>query len=175
MIAGFAALVRYEGFAAPRIAAPAVIPNITPAAARPTLFLALHPRCPCSAATMDELAKIYSRAPGSFAVKAFVYRPAAEADSWTNSPTVSSLARYGAEIQVDPDGRDAAALGLTVSGQTLLYSPEGRLLFNGGITGGRGHRGDNAGADALFAHVTKAPGAAATSRAYGCPLSDSQP
>ena len=35
------------------------------------------------------------------------------------------------------------------SGQTLLYDTKGHLVFSGGITGGRGHEGDNTGRESI--------------------------
>jgi hypothetical protein len=58
-----------------------------------------------------------------------------------------------------------------VSGQLLLYSPSGTLLFNGGITAARGHIGGNAGADAVLRSVN-GQGASANAPVFGCSLLD---
>ena len=54
----------------------------------------------------------------------------------------------GVEVVSDEDDAQSAAFGAAVSGQTLLYDREGRLIFSGGITAARGHAGDNAGRSA---------------------------
>jgi hypothetical protein len=54
-------------------------------------------------------------------------------------------------VVADTDGADARRFGAIASGQTMLYGSDGRLQFTGGITGSRGHEGDNAGVDAIEA------------------------
>ena len=65
-------------------------------------------------------------------------------------------------------------------GQTLLYDAGGTLIFSGGITGSRGHAGDNAGEAALVALLTQRPGrsdARPACSAVRCssPATDSEP
>jgi hypothetical protein len=72
---------------------------------------------------------------------------------------------------VRDDGTEARRFGARVSGQVLAYSGGGRLAFNGGITGSRGHEGDNAGRSAVEAMLGGRPHAA-TAFAFGCLLFD---
>jgi hypothetical protein len=44
------------------------------------------------------------------------------------------------------------------------------LIFSGGITGSRGHAGDNDGEQALLEALTHGGGARATASVFGCPL-----
>jgi hypothetical protein len=46
-------------------------------------------------------------------------------------------------------GREAALCKATTSGETVVYDAAGKLRFHGGITGARGHIGDNAGCSAI--------------------------
>jgi hypothetical protein len=70
----------------------------------------------------------------------------------------------------DDDGVEAARFGAVTSGQTLLYDANGELIFSGGITGARGHAGDNAGRRALIALLEhKEPFHRLTS-VFGCSL-----
>ena len=57
----------------------------------------------------------------------------------------------------DVEGVEARRFGAQTSGTTSLYSPDGRLLFSGGITSSRGHEGDNAGEDALTQAISGSP------------------
>jgi hypothetical protein len=59
----------------------------------------------------------------------------------------------GASVFFDQGGEETARFGARVSGQTLLYDPEGRLGFSGGITAASGHEGDSYGAAALVALI----------------------
>jgi hypothetical protein len=56
------------------------------------------------------------------------------------------------------------------SGETMLYDASGRLVFAGGITGSRGHGGDNAGEDAVVAALLGGSGGASEAPVYGCAL-----
>jgi hypothetical protein len=70
----------------------------------------------------------------------------------------------------DDRGVEAERFGTSTSGQTLLYSADGRLLFSGGITGSRGHAGDNEGRDGLVALLTRAGSGRTRASVFGCPL-----
>ena len=58
-------------------------------------------------------------------------------------------------VLLDHEGAIAGRLGSATSGQMLLYGIDGSLLFSGGITGARGHAGDNAGRAAVLAHLDR--------------------
>jgi len=65
---------------------------------------------------------------------------------------------------------EARRFGVETSGQTLLYDAGGRLIFSGGITGSRGHAGDNAGEAALVALLTSGQADRRATSVFGCPL-----
>jgi hypothetical protein len=52
----------------------------------------------------------------------------------------------------------------------VLYDPEGRLVYRGGITGARGHSGANAGRAAVVAAIERSPNALDRGPVFGCPL-----
>lgn len=80
----------------------------------------------------------------------------------------------GVTVLSDEDGIETHLFNAATSGQTVLYSAAGRLLFSGGITESRGHFGDNAGAHAIVELVNnEVPNRAETS-VFGCPLFDTQ-
>jgi hypothetical protein len=56
------------------------------------------------------------------------------------------------------------------SGQTVLYDNEGALLFSGGITGARGHAGDNAGRTSLVELLNRGAAGRSRTSVFGCPL-----
>ena len=74
----------------------------------------------------------------------------------------------GVEVLSDDHDVQSAAFGAAVSGQTLLYDPQGHLMFSGGITAARGHSGDNAGSSAVLARLTGAVPAVTTTPVFGC-------
>ena len=68
----------------------------------------------------------------------------------------------------------ARRYGAATSGYAVLYAPDGRLAFAGGITAGRGHEGDNAGEDAILDAINSGPAGGCPTRmpVFGCALFD---
>jgi hypothetical protein len=141
-----------------------------------TLLLFAHPRCPCTRSTLDELDRLVARCSGQLAVRVMFYSDPALGAEWTRSGLWEHAVRIaGADVQADPFGSMAARFGVHTSGEVLFYSPAGELLFQGGITSGRGHAGDNPGCDAITSIVQ---GRAPTSRVtpvFGCSFTPSPP
>lgn len=127
---------------------------IEQAKGRATLVMFAHPRCPCSRASLGELAIIMAHAKGQLDAAVFFYLPAHEASSWAKTDLWQSAADIpGVRVLEDPGAAAAQSFGAVTSGQTLLYGSSGRLLFKGGITAFRGHSGDNTGRDAVTAQL----------------------
>ncbi|MGI9471426.1 MAG: hypothetical protein ACR2NZ_07845 [Rubripirellula sp.] len=150
---------------------------------RPTLILFAHPKCPCTRATIDELAWIMTRCRGRVTCRVLFMQPEAESEAWTQTATWTAAAQISdVEVSVDHANHEATAFGAETSGHAMLYDPSGRLLFEGGITPSRGHRGDNLGCTRIVKLVRNwATAVAATEPAelvqstdvFGCPLSNS--
>ena len=140
---------------------------------RPTLVMILHPRCPCSSASAEQLARVLARARRPLQAVAVMVRPAGTSPGWERTSLWDVVAAIpGVTVLSDPEGLEAARFGSWTSGQVLLYDDAGRLRFAGGITGSRGMAGDNAGASAALAQIeTGSAGAArAGASVYGCEL-----
>jgi hypothetical protein len=54
----------------------------------------------------------------------------------------------------------------------MLYDGNGRLLFSGGITGARGHSGDNAGRSTVLSLLSRDTVDRAETPVFGCSLFD---
>jgi hypothetical protein len=139
---------------------------------RPTLLIFLHPRCPCSGASVAELASISACFGDRFAAHAILYRPDGPAEGWdkaegsaTDEVSIPGLRRW-----IDHGGRLARQFGVETSGHILLFEPAGTLLFSGGITASRGHRGENLGLDALVARIEREETGPRLSPIFGCPM-----
>lgn len=118
---------------------------------RADLVMFVHPQCPCSRASLGELAIIMAHSP-KLEATVFFYLPAQEASAWARTDLWRTAAAIpGVHVLEDPAAATARTFGALTSGQTLLYNPDGHLLFRGGITGFRGHSGDNAGRSAILA------------------------
>jgi hypothetical protein len=116
----------------------------------PSLVLFLHPQCPCSRATIAELARMLADTQSPVATYAFFYRPADAVAGWERTDLWDSAAAIpGVHVMSDERGAQARVFGALVSGETMLYGATGSLLFSGGITGARGHEGDSPSRTAL--------------------------
>lgn len=127
----------------PRILPAGVADGLSWSGDRTLLVLIAHPQCPCLAASLDELQAVLDAAPDT-ALRILVFEPTRRPKSW--EPTASSTL-FGdlpaGTVILDQDGELARSLGATTSGHVSMYAQNGRLAFAGGITGSRGHRGDN--------------------------------
>ncbi len=173
IVGGYAWLLRYSFAAGKASASPHTIPSSVASqapSARPQLFLALHPRCPCSRATLSELATILSRAPEACDVTVLVYKPAGEPDSWMEGALLDKCRQVSCLIRPDPDGRLASSLGSLTSGGVVLYDAKGRLRYQGGVTASRGHEGDNAGKQAVIQILRGQRDSQKSMPVFGCPI-----
>jgi hypothetical protein len=176
IVLGFGYLVGYSNTPGRAALPPPAWPvesKIEPDSANPTLLMFLHPYCPCSRASLEELSRIIARADRpAQAVIAFVLRGGTaselqEADLWKAAAVIP-----GARLWVDIGGLESMRFRAATSGEAMLYAANGRLLFHGGITGARGHVGDNRGAAAILSWLNTDQAERATSFVFGCPLAD---
>jgi hypothetical protein len=139
---------------------------------RPEIVVFVHPFCSCTDATIAELAHLSVREkPGAAApvITVLFYRPRSSA--WApNGLWNKARDLEFAQVAWDDDGVEARRFGARTSGYVLLYNSSGSLLFRGGVTGSRGHRGDNYGLDELVASLDSQRPAPALSRVFGCAL-----
>jgi hypothetical protein len=172
--AGLTMLWSYQNAPGPVAEAPGTWPDSTRIPRptdRPALIVALHPQCPCSRATVSELARLLAHPSERPDVHLLFVAPPGVEEAWVRSTlwnTASGIA--GVHVARD-DGTEARRFGARVSGQVLVYDREGRLRFNGGITGARGHEGDNAGRTAIAALLAGRLHRASTF-VFGCLLFD---
>jgi hypothetical protein len=126
--------------------------------ARATLVMFAHPQCPCTSASLGELAIILAHAQGRLDADVFFYLPADKPEAWARTELWQSAAAIpGVHVFEDREAAMAQSFGTFTSGQTLLYDSGGRLRFKGGITAFRGHSGDNAGRSAITALLQGEP------------------
>jgi hypothetical protein len=176
---GLSRLWKYEATAGAAALPPTAWPtgtHVSRTPGLPTLVLLTHPKCPCSRATLDELAALMTDCRGKLAATVLMLRPDGMPDGWERSDLWDSAAAIpGVSVASDVGGAESRRFGAATSGQSLLYAADGRLLFAGGITGSRGHRGDNDGratVTALVLGTTAAASGPAATPVFGCPLSN---
>lgn len=139
----------------------------------PTLLMLVHPKCPCSRASLAELARLMDDTGGRAKAVALFVRPDGVPSGWEQSDTWRSASRIpGVVVRADEGEVEARRFGATVSGYTLLYGVDGRLLYHGGITGARGHEGANAGFQRVASLIRDGHADADRSPTFGCELDD---
>lgn len=177
--AGAWGLLKYENTPTAAAETPSQWPNesqITRKSDRPTLLMFAHPHCPCTEASVGELNRLLVRCQGPVAVHVLFIQPREVAEDWTKtSLRKSAEAIPGTDVQLDPDGTEAHRFGAESSGYVVLYGADGKLLFNGGITGARGHAGDNAGENVVVALVNGQHVELKHTSVFGCSLHNQCP
>jgi hypothetical protein len=136
------------------------------------VVVALHPECPCSEATLEELDSIMAQSAGQLHARALFVQlpdlpPVENSELWQRASRIA-----GVHLEKDPAGKEARRFGARTSGETQLYGPDGRLLFHGGITVARGHVGDNPGQTSIVNLVSQRLQADSpiTTPVFGCAL-----
>jgi hypothetical protein len=172
---GVGALWSYESTPSAAAAAPGMWPaasRIKPDAERATLVMLAHPHCPCTRASIGELARLITQAQGRVTAYVLFVKPSGFPDGWVQSDLWASAAAIpGVTPVLDDDGVEAGLFRAKTSGQTVLYDSAGNLLFSGGITSARGHAGDNAGRTAIVSLLTAGEAEERDTPVFGCPLS----
>lgn len=139
----------------------------------PTLLMFLHPHCPCSAASLDELAQVVTRCPEGVAIYVLFCRPERCPPEWEKTAIWEQAKKIPrVSVRLDLSGAEARRFGVNTSGHVLLFDTSGRLRFSGGITRARGHRGENAGQDAVVSWITEKSSGLSETPVFGCPLHD---
>jgi len=142
-----------------------------------TMVMFVHPQCPCTHASLEELNVIMnSRQAGHAMVYvAFVSPSGADAQwtqtySWYRASQIPGVTRY-----LDYDGKEAHRFGAKTSGDLFLYGSNGHLEFAGGITPARGEEGDNTGRQAVLGLLAGETIRWRDHAVFGCALFDACP
>ncbi len=135
------------------------------------LVMTAHPHCACTRASLSELARIMTHGKDKIKAHVLFMKPSEfpdkwiQTDLWRNANTIPST--HAIE---DKDGAEANLFHATTSGQVFLFDQNGTLIFTGGITGARGHEGDNKGESAILDWIKEGKVTARESFVFGCSL-----
>jgi hypothetical protein len=155
LAAGFGCLMAYQTRAGVAAASPSAWPAGTGLqfdSHRYNLVLFAHPKCPCTQATLAELETVLTRRGNEIKSTLCVFDPEGAPPDWTQTSLVQKAkAIPGVEVIVDRGGTIAAKFGAMTSGQVVLFDRNGHRIFTGGITGTRGHAGENRGRNLVLA------------------------
>jgi hypothetical protein len=143
---------------------------------KPTLLMVAHPHCPCTRASISELAQIMAHAPDGITATVLFVKPSGAGANWDDTDLRRSAAAIpGVSVLTDDNGVEAARFGAKTSGHTLVFDRNGRLVFSGGITATRGHEGSNAGENAVLAALRQQTPARGGTSVFGCALAQRNP
>jgi hypothetical protein len=139
----------------------------------PTLVMFAHPQCPCTRASIGELAVLMAHSQDLARVYVEFIRPEGSGPDWLHTDLWRSAEEIpGVLVRADERGREAGYFQATTSGRVVLYDARGKLLFTGGITSSRGHDGDSAGLSALMKLLHHEATSTRETPAFGCSLLD---
>jgi hypothetical protein len=173
-VGGLAVVWRHQNGPGAAASAPSEWPidtALTRAADRPTLVLLAHPQCSCTRASIGELAEALARTTAKPKTFVVFLKPSTMPAGWEKTDLwQAASALPNTTVLKDEDGLEAQRFGAATSGQTYLYDARGALLFSGGITGSRGHAGDNAGRSSIVALLNQQPAPRTATNVFGCSL-----
>jgi hypothetical protein len=168
------ALIKYETTAGPVGAVASNWPSVSVVprqTGKPTLLMFAHPHCPCTRASIGELAQIMAHAVGKVNAYVLFVKPPNAAADWDDTDLRASAAAIpGVTVGTDENGKEAARFGAETSGHTVVFGSDGALLFSGGITASRGHAGSNVGENAVLAALNQQTVERARTPVFGCSL-----
>jgi|GEM_PF-6008619 len=131
----------------------------------PLLVLALHSQCPCSLATVDNLAELAAEMPNRLRVLAVITGPNSH-----DCPVLKALQSVpNVQVKFLSESEILTQYGARTSGQAYLYNQKGQLVFSGGLTSSRGEVNDAAGIDAIR-NVLEGKPAIKSTPVFGCAL-----
>lgn len=140
---------------------------------RPTLVMFVHPKCPCSRASVGELTELAARVGDKVAIDVVFWKPVGFGEGWEKTDLWRSAESIpGANVYCDVDGVETKRFQTKASGETLVYLADGTLVFHGGLTSSRGHRGESDGRVALAQLFAGESMICDHTPVYGCSLVD---
>jgi hypothetical protein len=176
LVLGLTLLSRYKHSPGTAAHPPALWPSasrIRPTTDRATLVMLAHPHCPCTRAAIGELALLMAKSQGRVNATVLFTKPSGKPNKWESTDLWRSASEIpGVNVVGDDRGVEAAHFRASTSSQVVLYDVAGRLIFHGGITGSRGHSGDNIGRSAIASLLTEGTAERDQSAVYGCPLNE---
>lgn len=142
---------------------------IQPRAGHATLVMFVHPQCSCTRASLEELRKVMERASEPVSAYVLLLQPKLASEDWQQTATARA-ARAIPKVTViaDREGTEALRFNAQTSGQVVLFDAQGTLLFEGGITGSRGHVGDNEGEQRVLSLINTGRANGHEHAVFGC-------
>jgi hypothetical protein len=168
------AIENYAATGGAQLGAPADWPTgslIQPSRDRFTVVMFLHPHCPCSSASVSQLERLIARCGTAIDARAVLTVPPDAPIGWNETSLADRLKSIPhVKAETDFRGEEARRFGALTSGHVVAFDIRGRMVFSGGITGARGHEGDNAAMDALTKLIRGQAAGPVRAEVFGCEL-----
>ncbi len=132
---------------------------------KPTVLVFVHPLCPCTPATISQLETITTAAH----ITVIQSGPAVGLNKPDTSHRSTQDHRLGRQMS-DASGELSRAFGAMTSGHVVAYSPEGELLFSGGVTPGRAMTGPSKGLTELREALQSHRRVSTSTDVFGCSI-----
>jgi hypothetical protein len=138
-----------------------------------SLIIGIHPKCPCTLATISELQRIMRQCAGTLSCSVVAFVPTNAPGNWTDTESVRQAREIpGVEVVNDVGGSKLTHLGIQTSGAAVLYDSTGTPRFHGGITPSRGHEGVNIGSETICALINGQQPFVADTPVFGCRITN---
>gem|GEM_PF-496721 len=135
------------------------------------VVMAVHPKCPCTVASLNELNRLLTKVDDDVTCRFLVYHPAETEPNWIDGKINSRLSQFPRSIiQPDEAGEVAFEMGMQTSGAVVVFDPHGKTRFHGGITVSRNHEGDNLGVRSISMLIQGQTPPLSTTPVFGCRL-----
>jgi len=176
LVCGFGWIISYQM----RAGTPANAPREWPDAVglpfdahRYNLVMFAHPKCPCTAASLEELKVVLTQGRGEIKSSICFIEPEGVPGDWAQTRLVREARSIpGLNVVMDPTGAITTKFGAMTSGQVLLFDDHGHRVFSGGITAARGHQGDNRGRTLVLTLANGGTCDLPQTPVFGCALHD---
>jgi hypothetical protein len=139
-------------------------------AGRSHVVIFAHPGCPCTQATLTNLAELSERLSGRFDLSVVFVTRGLDPRFVARAPVVHAAQQLRTALVTQDDGRAAQSFGASVSGEVFAFDARGRSVFHGGLTAARGHVGDSDGLRQLEQALTGSSGSVVEAPVFGCRL-----
>lgn len=173
VFAGYAAFVAHHLASVETPLPPAVYPANAPrpVAGRATLLMFIHAKCPCTPASLEQLALLARELGDTLSPHVLAVVPGEAGAEWLAEGNWELAAAIdGITLHRDTNGRLARQFQAVASGATVMYDRSGVLAFAGGLTSQRGHAGPSAGTDAVRRIARGEAHGAVLLPVFGCAL-----
>ena len=140
----------------------------------PKLVLFIHPQCPCSRSTLNELARLVANRQERAEIKVFFYKPIDKSAEWVETDLWENAKRIPGVDVATMSEEEIEKFGVVTSGQAILYDAGDEIVFSGGITPGRGHEGMSSGRREIENYLENGKISIRETPVFGCLLTSKE-